>query len=79
MEALNAAGVDSSSKLREPSKIMYPSALEGIASSSTLESSLIRNDKGPKKGNDKGPKEKKDKIGEPKEKEFVEQDFYNFM
>ena len=70
MEALNAVGVDSSSKLREPSKIMYPLALGGIASSSTLES-------GPA-GNDKGPKEKKDKTGEPKEKESVEQDFYNF-
>jgi len=71
MEALNAAGVDSSSKLRELSKIMYPSALGGIAISSTMESGLARNDK--------GPNEKKDRTGEPKEKEFVEQDFYNFM
>lgn len=82
MEALNAAEVDSSSKLREPFEIMYPSALGGIVSSSTLELGPVEPVSQPlpkKERNDKGPKEKKDKTEEPKEKESIEQDFYNFI
>ena len=61
---------------------MYHSALGGIVSSSTLESGPLGPVSQPlpkKERNDKWPKEKKEKTEEPKEKESIEQDFYNFI
>nr|POE50398.1 hypothetical protein CFP56_35571 [Quercus suber] len=71
IEALNATGVDSSSDLKDPSKIIYPSTLRGKASSSTSASgpAELASQPPPKKeGNDEGPLGKGDKAREQKKK-----------
>uniref|UniRef100_A0A7N2LQK4 Uncharacterized protein n=1 Tax=Quercus lobata TaxID=97700 RepID=A0A7N2LQK4_QUELO len=68
-KALNAAGVDSSSKLRDPSKIVYPSALSGEASSSAPAASSTEptSQTAPeKKSHDKGHWRKGTRLGSKK-------------
>ena len=69
--ALNVDGVDSSSDLKDPSKIVYPSTFKDEASSSTSASGQAELASQPppeKEGNYKVPLEKWDKAREQKKK-----------